>query len=102
MAIHAFALERRGDPIVDRSRHQANHLGRLRPFPQSEHSLRASPLLRWRQTFYFLEYDVIQMEVIRERRQVAPLLADDLDCGVFDNARTMDAWLVLGSDKVLN
>src|SRR5260370_30741422 len=101
MAIHAFALERRRDPIVDRSRHQANHLGRFGPFAQSQHSLRASSLLGWREAFDFLEHNLIQIEMVRQRRQIASLLADDLGCRVFDNARTMEAWLFLGSNKVL-
>src|SRR2546429_7721074 len=101
MAVHAFALERRRDPIVDRSRHQANHLGRFGPFAQSQHSLGTSSLLGWREAFDFLEHNLIQIEMIRQRRQIASLLADDLGCRVFDNARTMEAWLFLGSNKVL-
>ncbi len=50
VAVHPFALECRANPVVDWSRHQADHLRGLRPFAKRKHGFGASALSRRRQT----------------------------------------------------
>src|SRR5262249_31593689 len=100
IAVHPFALECGADPVVDGSRHQPNHLCGFSPLTESEHGFRAAAFPRRRESFNFPENHVIQIKVIGERRQISALLANDLSCRVFHDARAMDARLFLGSDKI--
>jgi hypothetical protein len=80
IAVHPFTLKRCANPVVDGSRYQTDYLSGLSSLTKSKHRLPASSLSGRREAFDFLEHNVIQIEMIRERREIAPLLADDLRC----------------------
>src|SRR5271157_3065475 len=77
-AVHPFPFERSADPVLNRCRHDIDGLRRFRLFAQHEKRLSLPPLSRRAEAAYFVEGSLVQVQVRRERFQIALLLPNDL------------------------